>query len=513
MRVVLGSKQLAPVPAALRMPDGQRRSIAAGALGLGAILTFFLLVTGAPAGAVAVPLSIGALVALAILPFPTADRWLALALIGSFPLVPPLGLPNVPLAAGVIGIALLRLGLSPTRPSIAPRALAVLAILWGLLVIGLALSSWVAPSIWLRPLALLAIGAAASLLGLLVWSEASRRDRWLDGLGLGVLVVSISAVSVFLLQHFVSVIDARDGVVGLMGFFRGEFAAAKFAEQNNWIIFGDEMTLRAVSPLFPAPNNVGGYLGVTMPLVAARWYLASPGRWRSLAGSAAIVSVLALVLTISRSSWVAAAMASATVVLLVLARSDLRTLIVVRNRARIARAIALIGIVIVVGAGGIASVGQRGIEDRLVHPLDDPSVQERFDIGEAAIEAMRANFLQGVGLGNWTATITEGDYVHNVYLEYGVAVGLFGAIWAVLLVLIPVASGVFVITRRQIGPWTILGLALVAGAAFNATQFMFDDNLLVPQYAWLTCWAIGGSLALVTTQAVDQLNEPPMAVS
>ena len=41
---------------------------------------------------------------------------------------------------------------------------------------------------------------------------------------------------------------------------------------------------------------------------------------------------------------------------------------------------------------------------------------------------MRADLLQGVGLGNWTATITEGDYVHNVYLEYGVAAGLFGAI-------------------------------------------------------------------------------------
>ena len=48
-------------------------------------------------------------------------------------------------------------------------------------------------------------------------------------------------------------------------------------------------------------------------------------------------------------------------------------------------------------------------------------------MGEAAIEADAGGHDQGVGLGNWTATIPEGDYIHNVYLEYGVAVGLFGA--------------------------------------------------------------------------------------
>jgi O-antigen ligase len=304
------------------------------------------------------------------------------------------------------------------------------------------------------------------------------------------------------------VIDVRDGVVGLMGFFRGEAAAVKFADQNNWIIFGDELTLRAVSPLFPAPNNVGGYLGLTLPLVAARWFLAPPGRWRALAGTAALLSVLALVLTISRSSWVAGAVATAVVALIVLVRSDLRTDILVRNRARVGRAVVVAGVVGAIGVLGIASVGQRGIEDRLVHPLEDPSVQERFDIGEAAIEAMRADVIRGVGLGNWTATIPEGAYIHNVYLEYGVAVGLFGAIWAVLLVAIPFAAGGMVVLRRPMGSWTIVGLALLAGAAFNATQFLFDDNLLVPQYAWLTCWAIGGSLALATSRQIDQPSAP-----
>ena len=101
-------------------------------------------------------------------------------------------------------------------------------------------------------------------------------------------------------------IDVRDGVVGLMGSFEVSLQPQKFADQNNWIIFGDELTLRAVSRYSPHRTTSGGYLGVTLPLVVARWFLAPPGRWRAVAGLLPSMSVLTLVLTISRSSWVAA---------------------------------------------------------------------------------------------------------------------------------------------------------------------------------------------------------------
>jgi hypothetical protein len=69
-----------------------------------------------------------------------------------------------------------------------------------------------------------------------------------------------------------------------------------------------------------------------------------------------------------------------------------------------------------------------------------------------------------------------------------------------LLVAIPAICGLLVVARAG-PPWSILGLALLAGATFNAVQFLFDDNLLVPQYAWLTFWALGGSLALAGARA------------
>ena len=151
--------------------------------------------------------------------------------------------------------------------------------------VGLALSSWPPISIWLRPLALVAIGAAASVLGVLVWSDPERRDRWLDGLGAGVVIVSVTAAAVFLLQHFASVIDVRDGVVSLMGFFAGSSPLQSSRTKTTGSSSATNRRCARSRRLSPPRTTSGGYLAVTLPLVVARWFLAPPGPWRSLAGT------------------------------------------------------------------------------------------------------------------------------------------------------------------------------------------------------------------------------------
>ncbi|HEY7131046.1 MAG TPA: O-antigen ligase family protein [Candidatus Limnocylindrales bacterium] len=492
---MLGSDRIALARAAVAPSDAARTRAAVLAVAAGIALLVVLLVAGAAPGLVTVPLAIGILAAVAIVPFPGADRWFALGLLGPLPLLPPTGLSNVPLAAGVIGVAAVRIWFQPRSAPVPIRPVAILAILWGAVAFGLVFSAWPSPSVWLRPLAILLIGAVASGLGLLVWLDPDRRDRWLDGLALGVIVAAASAILIFALQLFLPVIGIRNGVVDLMGYFRGELAADKFADQNNWIIFGDRLTLRAVTPVLPAPNNLGGYLGLIVPLVGVRWFLAPPGRWRWIAGVAAWLGVIALVLTISRSSWLASVVAIGTAGLWLL-RSDVRRLFWPAARGRILQAAIGLVIALAISIAGLLSVGQTGIEDRLVRPLEDPSVQDRVQIAEESATAFVGDMLHGVGLGNWTATITEGDYIHNVYLEYGVAIGLFGAIWAVLLVAIPAASGVRFARGRPAGPTTLLAIAIAAGAVFNAVQFLFDDNLFAPQFAWALFWTIGGSLGL-----------------
>jgi O-antigen ligase len=465
------------------------------AIVIGGIASGILLLAPVSPGAVSVPLSIGLVVALVLLPFPAADRWFAFALVLTLPLLPPLGLPNLPVSAVVIGIALIRLAFDRSSPL--PRnALVVLAILWLPLAIGVAFSNWPPVSMWLRPTTILLLAAAASVLGVLSWREPSRRERWLDGLSLGVLVVAASAIAVFVSQSVAPIGSIVDGTAGLIGYLRGDAAQGKFDAANNWIIWGQEATLRAVSPLLPSPNNTGGYLGLLIPFMAVHGIIGR-GPWRWVARIAFVFGLVALLATFSRSSWLAMAMCAGLVVAIA---------VIPRYRERLAldwttagRAVLIVAITLAVGIVMVTSVGQQIVDDRVTAPLDDESVTTRVDIDRQAIGAIAADWLHGAGLGNWEANVEQRSgraYIHNVYLEYGSAVGIFGLLWSLLLVLIPLGASI-VIVRRAIGRHDLsLGLAVLAASVFTAIQFVFDDNLLNPQYAWMLLLVVGGSLGL-----------------
>src|SRR5688572_587609 len=116
---------------------GDRNRLSAWILLLGVLGSVALGAVGARPGTVLVPFSLGVLGALAVAPFPHADRWLALGMLGTLPILPPVGLPNLPLAAGVLGIALVRVARDGAR-TIDRRVAIALAGLWGLIIVGAA---------------------------------------------------------------------------------------------------------------------------------------------------------------------------------------------------------------------------------------------------------------------------------------------------------------------------------------------------------------------------------------
>ncbi|HEX7171904.1 MAG TPA: O-antigen ligase family protein, partial [Candidatus Limnocylindria bacterium] len=437
-----------------------------------------------------VPVTIGLATALALVPFPMADRLLALSLIGTMPLIWSDRLPNVPLAAAVLVIGLIRIAPIEAR-FVHRRTWVILAASWAPLAAGVALAHWPPVSVWLRPTALLALGAAAAVLGVLVWRDPDRRQRWLEGITLGLLITAVSGLVVFSLQFFVSFAAIVDRFADLQGLLRGTSAGETFRDQNNWLIPGEQITVRAISPLFPSPNNLGAYLGVATP-IAFVLSLSHPRRaWRMVALAATALAVALAVLTLSRSTWLATAVAGTLIVgvIAVTDRSSTPSFGVRRNALKLGLNLAVVALAALVVA---AAAGGDDVIDRVLNPLADESVTDRLDTNDQAVQNIATDPVRGVGLGNWRATIANQDdvaYIHNVYIEYSAAVGVLGGIWALMVIVVPLIAGITVMRRAPSSRERLLGVVILAIFAFAAIHFMFDDNLLNPQYAWLLFFA------------------------
>src|SRR5918992_2185117 len=188
--------------------DARTRTAVASVL-VGAVLSVASLILHAPDAAVLVPASVGAAIALAIVPFPAADRLLALGFVATFPLLPPVGLPNLPLSAAVVLIAAARLTFEERR-SVSRRVASILAVFWALIAVGSLIADWPPISVMARPAVILALAMVASYVGALVWVDADRRMRWIEGLVLGLVAVTVSAIGVFVLQYVAPIAEIVD---------------------------------------------------------------------------------------------------------------------------------------------------------------------------------------------------------------------------------------------------------------------------------------------------------------
>ena len=218
-----------------------------------------------------------------------------------------------------------------------------------------------------------------------------------------------------------------------------------------------------------------------------------------VAMAATAMAISLVVLTFSRSTWLATGVACALMVGLIMFgdRSDRPSFGIRGNALKLMLGLALVALVaLYIGA----AAGSTTMWDRVLNPLGDESVTDRLDTNADAVEAIIASPLRGAGLGNWRAAIAEQEdvaYIHNVYLEYSAAVGVLGGLWALMVVTVPLVAGAVLI---RIGPGRnerLLGVVIVAIFAFAAVHFMFDDNLLNPQYAWLLSFMFGGSVSAV----------------
>jgi O-antigen ligase len=205
----------------------------------------------------------------------------------------------------------------------------------------------------------------------------------------------------------------------------------------------------------------------------------------------------------SRASWLAAAFASLLGIAVVAWRFRERLAL---RRAAIVGATGVAVILLSIGLIAINGPKAAGVGSRVTDVSSDPSANVRVSSDTAAAGQILDNPLRGYGIGGWGAPGSRvgASYTHDVYLEYGQAVGVLGLVWAILI------PGLFALgalwRRRQSEIDRTATLVLATAGSFVAVHFLFDDSLLNPQYAFLLFTAVGCAAAFAARTAASDPN-------
>ncbi|MFF0217399.1 O-antigen ligase family protein [Streptomyces vinaceus] len=360
---------------------------------------------------------------------------------------------------------------------------------------------------------------AASLLLVVVCAVQALRGRVRALSPLGVLVLGVSAVGlavatatagdpyaalpgfvrylqVFVLVPAAIVLLVRDagefrlaaGCFVVLALVQGAVGVVQFATHTGASYQGED--IRAVGTF--GPGDVMGMATVVAYglVVATAVALAPglPGRVRRIAGGAALVLVVPLVLSFSRGAWIATVGAALLVMLLAGIRRALKVLL----------ALAAVGVVLVGGLGvGSEMVAERLTSITQVSSAPDQSVTDRYTMWAAAESMWRERPAVGVGLKGFPANrdghsslgLSSGSdtagagqaYIrqpllspHNMYLLVLSEQGLIGLTalvggWAALLV-----AG---LRRYAAGGAGIRDCGLIAIGLFvwQLTDFLYAD--------------------------------------
>ncbi|MDP3964680.1 MAG: O-antigen ligase family protein [bacterium] len=289
--------------------------------------------------------------------------------------------------------------------------------------------------------------------------------KLLEAVLLAWLVMTSSVHIRTITQVFVGGAVVQAGI-GLWQFFTQQAPAQKWlgwaaheaSQLGTFVIEADgERWLRAYGGL-PHPNMLGGLLAVALLLLFAlywdayrrmyHWFVALPDTarrqtWKeersqifrfgfelSVYLIAAAILTLGLIVTFSRGAWLALVGAAVLTVLIIIWKRDAKKLLAWLKLAIVMMVMAVLALQLWPGL----------VESRFdpSDRLGGISADKRGLYQEDAIQLLRDNWLDGVGMGNSTLAVHDSidnhreafDYqpVHNVFLLIPVEISVFGLI-------------------------------------------------------------------------------------
>ncbi len=294
--------------------------------------------------------------------------------------------------------------------------------------------------------------------------------------------------------------------------FYGSGLALLLTKSNTWFAYykSQPPTLRLFS-VFPDSHSFAMFLVLCLPAIAGCWALAKKNWQRRALWGLGFCSLLAVVLSGSRGAWVGFALALATAII------GWRKAAAV---SRPANKFNLILLSLFLGAFllsfayppflYLAQSHQRGLSGmslkeslafferaRSISDTDETSNKGRLEIWDAAIKSVAEKPWLGVGAGNFPFVLGEnsgaskkGASAHNLYLDFAVEIGVFGAATLILIFLyfLKMIWVNFASRQEEFAPFLFLALFVYMIWILSYSVFdvvLLNDKVLMLLTVWL----------------------------
>lgn len=306
--------------------------------------------------------------------------------------------------------------------------------------------------------------------------------------GLQVLIQSVVAIRQSLLQQD----------VGLQ--WLGEYQLDPLWQGISVLEAGQARFLRAYG-LSDHPNILGGCLAFGLILLLAAFVHQKKRRWNWLIALVMIPASVALLLTFSRSAWLAFCIGSLLIVGVEALKRNIESL----------KRVAILALICLLAASpflyrdlpylsGRFNVGNSFAENR----VENGSLIERAYLFDSANRIFVDHALLGIGLGASAVALKQAYPVFYTYyqpphftlLAVGFETGIFGAMFYLFLFVIPIV--IFVANRSDLiyQPRVVACFALLIAVA-GVGLFDYYTWLLVPGRLWQwTAWGLWSAVLI-----------------
>ena len=235
--------------------------------------------------------------------------------------------------------------------------------------------------------------------------------------------------------HWLMVGLLFQGVVGVLQYATGRSLGLGFIGERQMSF---HRTLSRVRGTLGYPNQFGAFIVLIIPLAFSLFVFTQRGVKKTFYGLTALFSLLALVLSFSRSAWAGLLISTAVFVFVLAKQRILNARFVIASSA----VLLTIGVLIIAFWDLILLRFETG---------SDPKY--RIKMIEMAIPMMLDNPFLGVGLYNYEFhSISEFNYwhpVHNDYLRLGAETGFPGAILFLLILILPLRQATKMLNCRD----------------------------------------------------------------